>query len=132
MACLRIQRWRAVAASFAGLALYIQLAFASWGMLVLAVPPASEDFGGHVLCLAEGDLTSRAPPPDKGSSRAPAHHHFAFCCLCHLLPGIPAAVAQTPQLFAYVGVARDARSDADFLAGRRHRPATARGPPVLT
>ena len=125
---LRDKRMRRFGAAIAGLAVYLQLAFASWGMLALptAVDP-SDALASHALCLA-GDSASRTPP---AVPVAPAHDHFAFCCLWHSLPGITPQAALTLVPVTYIAVAHDAGGATVFHTGRPRGPAEARAPPTV-
>lgn len=129
---LRDRRLRRFGTALAGLAVYLQLAFASWGML--AVAPAgdpTDTLGGHALCLASDAGTSRVPPADTDPV-APAHDHFALCCLWHSLPGVTPQAALTPVPVAYTAVtATEGRATAFHTAPPRG-PAEARAPPILT
>jgi hypothetical protein len=125
--------WRRLGASLAGIALYLQLAFASWGMLALAAAvDASDAFAGHALCLAatQDGAAQPAQPADNAPS-APAHHHTAFCCLWHQLAWVQPATVQTPQPVAYARVARSQSGDTPFISGPQRGPGNARAPPIL-
>jgi hypothetical protein len=130
----RDKSFRRLGAALAGLALAVQLAFASWGMPALATPGDPADaFGPHALCLA-GDPGKAAPetPPARPAPAAPAHDHGAFCCLWHPLPGVAPMAAAAPLPVAYAAITRGDLADSRFLPGLRHRPANARAPPTLT
>jgi hypothetical protein len=132
MIALRDKSWRRFGASLAGLALYLQLAFASLGALALATPADPGDsFGEHALCLAaQAGSPQPAAPTDQGPS-APAHHHAAFCCLWHQLPGVPPVAFLAPQPAVYAGLIHGEPSATPFIPGRPHGPANARAPPTL-
>lgn len=129
---LRDKRMRRFGAAIAGLAVYLQLAFASWGML--ALPTASDPtaaLSAHALCLAGDPGTSRTPPADTGPV-APAHDHFALCCLWHSLPGVTPEAALTPVPVAYTAVTAAEGRATVFHTAPPRGPAEARAPPILT
>jgi hypothetical protein len=129
---LRDKRIRRFGAAIAGLAVYLQLAFASWGLV--ALPTASDPtdaLGGHALCLASDAGTPRTAPADTGPV-APAHDHFAFCCLWHSLPGVTPQAALTPVPVAYTVVMAAKGRTAVFYAAPPRGPAEPRAPPILT
>jgi hypothetical protein len=129
---LRDKSWRRLGASLAGLALYLQLAFASWGMLSVAAPGEPGDaLAGHALCLAASGGAATPAAPSDGAPVAPAHDHLASCCLFHSLPGITPQAALPPQPLVYAGVAHHARGGDAIVPGPRHGPANARAPPTL-
>jgi hypothetical protein len=122
------RRLRRFATALAGLAVYLQLAFASWGLLTTAADPA-EALAGHALCFA-ADSDAARTPPDTGPV-APAHHHFAFCCLWHSLPGVTPQAALTPLPVTYAAVSLDTRNAAVFRPGPHRGQAKARAPPPV-
>ena len=127
---LRDKGLRRFGAALAGLAVYLQLALASWGMLALATASDSADaFGGHALCLAADDNTSPAPPADTGQ-KIPAHNHAAFCCSWHSPPGITPQAALTIFPVAYAPVALDATTATVIETAPPRGPAAARAPPI--
>jgi hypothetical protein len=129
---LRDKSLRRFGASLAGIALYLQLVFAGWGMLAMVAPAQSGDaFGGHALCLAGTDSTTQPAAPADGAPVAPTHDHGAFCCLWHPLPGVAPQAALAPLLIAYAGIAHRERGGETFIPVPRHRPANARAPPTL-
>jgi hypothetical protein len=131
MIALRDKSWRRFGATLAGLALYLQLAFAGWGMLALATPgDAADALGGHALCLA-GDRDAAQPtaPADSGPV-APVHDHGAFCCLWHPLPGLTPQAALTPRPIAYAAIGHDERAASTFHPGPHRGSAKARAPPI--
>lgn len=71
------------------MALAVQLAASSWGILaaVQTADPA-DAFGEHALCLAGGG-TPAAPVKSDRAPVGPTHHHAAYCCLWHALAGNP-------------------------------------------
>jgi hypothetical protein len=128
---LRDKSLKRFGASLAGLALYLQLAFASWGMPALATPDEPADaLGGHALCLAGESGTPQPAPADNGPV-APVHDHFAFCCLWHPLPGVAPQAALALRPVAYAATAHDEAGDATFIPGPQRGPANARAPPPL-
>lgn len=130
---LRDSSWRRFGASLAGVALYLQLAFASWGVLALASTGGPSDaFGGHALCLAAQDGGTQQPTAPAGAPAAPLHDHGAFCCLWHPLPAIQALTAETTLPVAYAEITLGDFSSAWFIAGPRREPRNARAPPTLT
>jgi hypothetical protein len=125
---LRIRRF---GATLAGLALSLQLAFASWGMLVLAAPAGPADaFSGHALCLAAASGADQPAPADN-TPVAPTHDHFAFCCLWHTLPGITPQAALLPQPVSYDDVAPVDPRDTAIIPAPQRGPVKARAPPTL-
>jgi hypothetical protein len=129
MVGLRTQSLRRFGASLAGLALYLQLTFASWGMLATPSEPA-DAFGGHALCLAGIGGTTQPTAP-ANTPAAPAHDHAALCCLWHALPGVAPQAALAPLPVAYAGIAHSERGDTAFIPGPQRGPANARAPPTL-
>jgi len=121
---------RQLGASLAGLALSVQLAFASWGLLALAAQgDPSDAFAGHTLCLA-GEPTKAAPGQPAPSP--PAHNHTALCCQWHAPPAVQPTASAAPLPVAYAGIGRVDLGEAPLPAGLRHAPANARAPPILT
>jgi hypothetical protein len=128
----RDKSWRRIGVALAGAALYLQFAFASWGMLALTAPGTAGDaFGGHALCLAAQDGAAPTTPPADAPA-APIHDHGAFCCLWHPLPGLQPLAAATPVPVVYGNIARGDPADAPFIAAPRRGPTNARAPPALT
>src|SRR5271170_8107844 len=129
---LRDKSLRRLGASLAGLALYVQLAFAGWGMLATATPGEPADaFGGHALCLAAVDGTTQPAAPTNDVPAAPAHDHAALCCLWHSLPGVTPQAALAPLPVAYAGLAHSEFGNTAFIPGPRRGPVNARAPPIL-
>jgi hypothetical protein len=129
---LRNKSLRRLGASLAGLALYMQLAFAGWGMLASAIPGEPADaFGGHALCLAGIDGAAQPAAPSDNAPASPTHDHAALCCLWHSLPGITPQAALAPLPVTYAGPAHGEFGDAPFIPGPRRGPANARAPPTL-
>ena len=89
----------------AGLALYLQLAFASWGALATQAEPV-DALAEHALCLATQDGSSQPARPADQAPRPPAHHHAASCCLWHQFPGLEPVATPTPQAVPHVKVTR--------------------------
>ena len=130
MSGLRDKSMRRLGASLAGLALYLQLAFAVSGMLPTPDEPA-DALGGHALCLsAAGGAAPPAAPADQVPV-APSHDHASLCCLWHSLPGVAPQAAAAPLPIAYSGIARSEPGDTPFIPGPRRGPANARAPPTL-
>ena len=129
---LRDRHVMRLAAALAGLALYVQLAFASWGMLGFAtqVDPA-DVLGGHALCLAGANGATNPVAPADGVPPAPAHDHAAFCCLWHPLPGVAPQAALAPLPVAYAQLTLSLFRDVTFLPVAQRSPANARAPPAL-
>jgi hypothetical protein len=129
---LRDKRMRRFGAAIAGLAVYLQLAFASWGLLALPmISDPTDVLGGHALCLAGATDASRPAPADPGPV-APAHDHFAFCCLWHSMPGLTPQAALTAVPVAYAAAMTAEGSTTVFHAAPLRGPAEARAPPILT
>jgi len=130
---LRHQFLRRLGASLAGLALYLQLAFASQGLpAVAATADPTGGFDAHALCLATGGGGDQPASPADPAPVAPTHNHAALCCLWHAFPGVQPAAAAAPQPVAYARLASVARHEAAPIPGRPQRPANARAPPTLT
>ena len=133
MIALRDKPGKIFGAGLAGLALYLQLVFASWGMLALASPGEPADaLGGHALCLAAESGAPHPATPAGDQPTAPAHDHLAFCCLWHSLPGVTPQAALLPQPVAYAAVGHDEPRDPALIPGSPHGSANARAPPALT
>ena len=132
MSGLRDKSLRRLGASLAGFALYLQLVFASWGMLATAVPGQPADaFGGHALCLAGVDGASQPTAPSDNTPAPPTHDHLAFCCLWHLAPAITPTTVMVPRPVAYAATGQDESGDDAFIPGSQRGPANARAPPPL-
>jgi hypothetical protein len=128
---LRDKSLRRLGASLAGLALYVQLAFAGWGMLATTTPGEPADaFGGHALCLAGIDGAIQPATPGDNAPAAPTHDHAALCCLWHSLSGVTPQAALAPRPVTYTSLAHSKFGDAVFIPGPRHGPANARAPPT--
>lgn len=131
MCALRDKPLRMFGAALAGLALYLQLAFAGWGMLALAAQDQADGaLPVHALCLAGGGEPQPAAP-SQGAPVAPAHDHIAFCCLWHSPPAITPSVIPAALPTAYARIAQSNSGDAPFLSGLHRSPANARAPPTL-
>lgn len=132
MAKSRRRPWFRFGATLAGMALYLQLAFASWS-LVTAAPPGGPDneFHGHALCLA-GQIEDAAPAAPAGAPTAPAHVHDALCCLFHPLPAVPTHTAAVPLPVSYAEIGHSGFRGASPVSTLRHDPRNARAPPRLT
>ncbi len=121
---------RQFGAALAALAVYLQLAFAGWGMPALPkVGDPAVAFGGHALCLAGDSDASRRTPADTPPT-VPAHDHSALCCLWHSLPGVTPQAALAPLPVIYAAVAHDDGRASVFHTGRPRGPAKARAPPI--
>jgi hypothetical protein len=129
---LRHKSLRRFGAALAGIAVYLQLAFASLGMLAMATPSEPADgFAGHALCLAAAGGTTQSPAPADSIPTTPVHDHLAFCCLWHSTPGFISQLSLVPLPVAYAGIRyRDSDNDT-FIPGRQRGPANARAPPTL-
>ena len=125
---LRDKSRRRIGASFAGLALGLQVMLSSLGLLFVANAAPSDALGGHALCLAGANGTTQPTAPGPA---APRHEHTGFCCLWHHLPSLQPTVSQAPQPVAYARIAIGGHRLAAFAADPRHRPANARAPPTL-
>ena len=133
MIALRDKPVKIFGATLAGLALYLQLVFASWGMLALAALGEQPDaLGGHALCLAAESGAPQPAAPASDQPAAPAHDHLAFCCLWHTIPGVTPQAALLPQPVAYVALGHDEAGDAALVLGPLRGPGNARAPPALT
>jgi hypothetical protein len=129
---LRKAFWQRIGAALAGMALYVQLAFASWGMLALAAPDAAGDvLGGHVLCLAAQSGPGQPAQPQDAPT-PPTHDHGAVCCLWHQLLAVQPIAATSAEPVAYAAIARRDIANLPVIAGPRQDPANARAPPTLS
>lgn len=130
---LRDLRIGQFAVGLAVLAVYLQLALASWGMLVLAVAGAPTDaLGGHALCLGGTSGDTQPTAPANGIPAAPVHDHFAFCCLWHSIPGVAPQASLLPRPVVYAAIGHDEPRDPALIPGPPRGPANARAPPTLT
>lgn len=130
MHALRDNPVRRLLAAIAGVALYLQLAFAGPGMLALGAPAGSVGLlDAHALCLG-AQTGNRQQPADNGPA-APAHDHSIFCCLWHPLPGVAPQAAAPPLPVNYASIAPSEPDAAALIPGPRHRTANARAPPAL-
>jgi hypothetical protein len=131
MTRLRDPRLRRLGTGLAGFALYLQLLFASWGMLVPPVARASTDgLRGHALCLASASTDAQPVAPADDLPAAPAHDHLALCCLWHSLPGVALHGAQTPVPVTYAVVAHNEAGATVFNSRPLRSPVEARAPPI--
>ncbi|HTZ34873.1 MAG TPA: hypothetical protein VMB84_02545 [Stellaceae bacterium] len=128
MSALRDKAWKRFGAGLAGLALYVQLAFAGWGVLALATPADPGDaLAGHALCLAQGGSPSPATP----APTAPTHNHAACCCcLWHQAPAIEPLAAATPRPVIDIRLVRREADGESFVPAPSRGPANARAPPA--
>jgi hypothetical protein len=126
MMALRRSTGTRFGASLVGIALGLQLVFASWSLALFssAADPADQ-LAEHALCLAGDSRKARPAEPAQ-----PAHVHDSLCCLAHIPLGLQPSAATTPQPVAYVEIAPAALADAAFIPGAGHTPANARAPPV--
>jgi len=132
MSGLRDKSLRRLGASLAGFALYLQLVFASWGMLANAVPgQATDAFGDHSLCLAGTEGTAQPTAPSDNAPAPATHDHLAFCCLWHLAPAITPTTVMLPRPVAYAATGQDKSGGDAFIPGPQRGPANARAPPLL-
>ena len=122
---------RRLGAALGGIAIALQLAFASWGMWALAPAAPTDAFGGHALCLSAAGAPTQPAQPADGVPLAPHHDHSAICCLWHTLAALNPILPLAPQPIAYARVARLASGDTPFISGPPHGPAKARAPPPL-
>jgi hypothetical protein len=130
MHALRDNSIRRLSAAIAGLALYLQLAFAGLGALPpIAAGATADALGGHALCLA--DESGGEKQPANNAPTVPAHDHGVFCCLWHPLPGVAPQVAAAPLPVSYANVEPSERGVAALIPSPRHSPANARAPPAL-
>jgi hypothetical protein len=128
---LRRNVWGRFGASLAGTALTLQLAFASWGMLLTASAATADPFAGHALCLAGSDGATPPAAPSDRQPAAPIHDHAALCCLWHQLLAVQANPVLTPEPVAFAAIGSSDRSEIPFLSGPLRGPANARAPPTL-
>lgn len=129
MNVLRDSSVRRFSAALAGLALYLQLAFAGPGMLALAASSDPIDqLAAHALCLGGGSSTN--PQPADGAPTPPGHDHSLFCCLWHPLPGVAPQTALPPAPVAYATIALRDLGNLPVIPGPSHGPANARAPPA--
>lgn len=129
MHALRDSPIKRLPAALAGLALYLQLAFAGPGMLALTVPAGPTGlFAEHALCLAGGGRQPAAP--NDGAPSAP-HAHDPFCCLFYAVPALTPQADFASAPVAYVRVVIGARGDDALPAAATHGPGNARAPPLL-
>lgn len=112
------------------MALSLQLAFASWGMLLMA-SAAADPFAGHALCLAGGGGAISPVLPADQTPAAPIHDHAALCCLWHPLPAVQAAPVLAPELTAFAAIPAGDLGETPFLPSPRRGLANARAPPTL-
>jgi len=125
-------RFRRLGAAMAALALYLQLAFAGWGMLALAAHGDPGDaFSEHALCLAGLGDTQQPTAPTDGAPSTPGHDHLAFCCLWHAAPGVAPQTAFLPQPIAYAAGGHHEPDTLAFTPAPRRSPVNARAPPPL-
>jgi hypothetical protein len=130
MHALRDSSVRRLSAAIAGLALYLQLAFAGLGALPpIAAGATADALGGHALCLVDESGSDKQPA--NNAPTAPAHDHTLFCCLWHPLPGVAPQAATAPLSVSYANVAPSEFGVAALIPSPRHRPANARAPPAL-
>jgi hypothetical protein len=130
MNVLRDNPVRRLSAALAGLALYLQLAFAGPGMLTHVAPPdAVGALAEHALCLASESGTK--PQPANNAPTLPGHDHTLFCCLWHPLPGVAPQTAAAPLPVAYATVAHGELGSLPIISGPSHGPGNARAPPTL-
>jgi hypothetical protein len=121
---------RRLTAAIAGLALYLQLAFAGPGLLTIGAPgDPIASLAEHALCLAAQTGGSQQPADD--APAVPAHDHSLFCCLWHPLPGVAPQAAQATRPVAYAIVAVAERAGSASRPGPYRGPANARAPPAL-
>jgi hypothetical protein len=132
MTHLRNPRLRRLGTGLAGFALYLQLAFASWGTLAPPVADSSIDaLRGHALCLAAASTDAQPVAPADNVPAAPVHDHLALCCLWHSLPGVALNGAQTPVPVTYATLVHDENGATAFNSRPLRSPAEARAPPIL-
>lgn len=133
MHALRDNWVKRLTAVIAGLALYLQLAFAGPGTLALAAPgdPVTA-LAEHALCLAAQTGNAQQQPADN-SPATPAHDHdhALFCCLWHAQPWVASQAALAPLPVAYAPVAHVEWGDSPLIPGPHRGPANARAPPAL-
>ena len=129
MHALRDSPIRRLPAALAGLALYLQLAFAGPGMLAVAVPAGPTGlFAEHALCLAGGE--QQPATPDDGAPSAP-HAHDPFCCLFHAIPALTPQAAAPPVPVSYAVLKRQGPADIVFVPAPQYGSVNARAPPTL-
>jgi hypothetical protein len=124
--------WRWLAALPAALAVLAQLAFASWGLVLLDAASGPVDgFDPHALCRAADKSSSNPGAPGQQAPAGSTHTHLAFCCLGHQLPGVERVLAQICEPVGYVPIARVETKLALFITVAPQGPAKARAPPTL-
>jgi hypothetical protein len=123
---------RRLGALLGALAVYVQLAVASWGLAALTASIASADaLGAHALCLAAAQEDSGALPAPVPST--PRHNHAALCCPWHTAPAaVPPAAAAVPLPYVYAETAAAPVSLPPFVARLHGNSANARAPPILS
>lgn len=120
---------RRVGMLLAGLALYLQLALASSGILASATPASPADaFGGHALCLAGGN--NIAPPAPDVPVPTPPHDHGALCCLWHALLGVAPHAVPAPVPVAYSAIAHSDGRPTVLQTRPSRTPVEPRAPPI--
>jgi hypothetical protein len=127
---LRNRHWRHLGAVLGGAALYLQLVFAGWGMLAMAMPDAAADTpAAHAFCFAGQPAGAPAKPAD--APAAPGHDHAGFCCLWHPLPGVQPPAALTPLPVVYTTPCAAEPAAAPGLVAPQDGPVQARAPPSV-
>jgi len=129
MNVLRDSSVRRLSVALAGLAFYLQLAFAGPSMFALASLPGSiDELALHAMCGAA--QTENHSQPGDNTPAPPTHDHALFCCLWHPLPGVAPQAVQAALPIAYAIVALAERDGSALVPGPYHGAANARAPPA--
>jgi len=122
--------WRWLGALPAALALGAQLAFASWGLVLLgAASDPLNAFDPHALCRAADEGSSDAP--DHQTPAGSTHKHLGFCCLAHQLAGVQPVLAHVSEPVGYVLIACEEPEPDLFTTAPLYDPGKARAPPPV-
>ena len=132
MTGLRNSTCRRLGAALGGVAVYLQLMLASFGLAAVTPAAPADALGLHALCLAAAVDAGAAPAPIAPAPAAPAHDHAAFCCPWHTAPAVPPLVATLPRPLVYASVAAATLSPPPLVATRHVAPLNARAPPTLS
>jgi len=126
----RYRPWKRAGTALAGLAMAFQLMLSAFGLTISVVPVNPLDaLASHVLCLS-GEAAPQPAAPTHDSP-APAHDHFAFCCLWHQLPGVEPVASLPAQPAVYASPADAPLVPQPFSPSHQRGPVRARAPPSL-